>query len=650
MILPESIEKVIETARIDEVVGDFVVLKKRGANYTGLCPFHNEKTPSFSVNVAKGIYKCFGCGAGGDSLKFVIEHEKLSFPDAIRYLAKKYNIELQETAMGEQEQVVQQEKESLWLVNAFARDWFEEQMWETEMGRTIGLSYFRERGFSDETIKQFHLGYHPDGYDVFTVAAAKAGYKIEFLVKVGLTIEKDGKYYDRFRGRVMFPIHNVAGKVIGFGGRIMTNDKKQAKYVNSPESEIYIKSNVLYGIDLSRKEAVGKDEIYLVEGYTDVISLHQAGIKNVVASSGTSLTEGQISVIRRYTSNITVLYDGDAAGIKASFRGIDMIIEQGLNVKVLLFPDGEDPDSFARKNNPLYISDYIQKEAQSFIAFKAGLLIEETANDPIKKAGVIKELVHSISLIPDQIMRSLYIKECSRITQMDEESLIIELNKQLRNKTKSKQSVAELLHEQNIPVEETDSEKDIQDSADELLALHEREIVRILINFANLLIEMDHLDEQGQKQTATLRVGDFVLHQLNDDDISFTQSAYQQIIGIYQTRGEDPFPALSELIHHENQEIGQVAIDLSLQRHNLSEQWKDKYEILIHTEKDRLQKTVLSAVYNIKLRKVNALLDANNRKLLSANTDDEFHAILSEQIWLNEVKQALSKQLHFVIL
>jgi len=650
MILSETIEKVIETARVEEVVGDFVVLKKRGANYTGLCPFHNEKTPSFSVNVAKGIYKCFGCGAGGDSLKFIIEHEKLSFPDAIRFLAKKYNIEIQETAIGEQELVVQQEKESLWLVNAFARDWFKEQMWESETGRTIGLSYFRERGFSDETIRQFHLGYHPDGYDNFTTAATKAGYKIEFLVKVGLTIDKDGKYYDRFRGRVMFPIQNVAGKVVGFGGRIMTNDKKQAKYVNSPESEVYIKSNVLYGIELARKEAVGKDEIYLVEGYTDVVSLHQAGITNVVASSGTSLTDGQISVIRRYTSNVTVLYDGDAAGIKASFRGIDMIIEQGLNVKVLLFPDGEDPDSFARKNTPLYVSDYIKKEANSFIAFKAGLLMEETGDDPIKKAGVIKELVHSISLIPDNIMRSLYIKECSRITQMDEESLIIELNNQIRNKSKSKHSVAEMLREQNISVEKTLSETELEVNDDNLLALHEREIVRILVNFANLLFEMDHIDEQGEKQTVTIRVGDFVLHQLKDDDISFTQSAYQEIVVLYQNRGEQNFPALSELIHHQNQEIGQVSIDLSLQRHNLSEQWKDKYEILIRTEKDHLQKTVLSAVYNIKLRKVNALLHANNIKLQTANSDDEFHTILSEQIWLNEVKQALSKQLHFVIL
>ena len=650
MILSETIEKVIETARVEEVVGDFVVLKKRGANYTGLCPFHNEKTPSFSVNVAKGIYKCFGCGAGGDSLKFIIEHEKLSFPDAIRFLAKKYNIEIQETAIGEQELVVQQEKESLWLVNAFARDWFKEQMWESETGRTIGLSYFRERGFSDETIRQFHLGYHPDGYDNFTTAATKAGYKIEFLVKVGLTIDKDGKYYDRFRGRVMFPIQNVAGKVVGFGGRIMTNDKKQAKYVNSPESEVYIKSNVLYGIELARKEAVGKDEIYLVEGYTDVVSLHQAGITNVVASSGTSLTDGQISVIRRYTSNVTVLYDGDAAGIKASFRGIDMIIEQGLNVKVLLFPDGEDPDSFARKNTPLYVSDYIKKEANSFIAFKAGLLMEETGDDPIKKAGVIKELVHSISLIPDNIIRSLYIKECSRITQMDEESLIIELNNQIRNKSKSKHSVTEMLREQNISVEKTLSETELEVNDDNLLALHEREIVRILVNFANLLFEMDHIDEQGEKQTVTIRVGDFVLHQLKDDDISFTQSAYQEIVVLYQNRGEQNFPALSELIHHQNQEIGQVSIDLSLQRHNLSEQWKDKYEILIRTEKDHLQKTVLSAVYNIKLRKVNALLHANNIKLQTANTDDEFHTILSEQIWLNEVKQALSKQLHFVIL
>lgn len=652
MILPEIVEKVLETARVEEVVGDFVVLKKRGTSYIGLCPFHNEKTPSFNVSVSKGIYKCFGCGAGGDSLRFVMEHEKLAFPDAIKYLARKYNIEIVETQGSEEQQIAQQEKDSLLLVNQFARDWFETQLWETETGRGIGLNYFRERGFSDETIRAFHLGYHPDGYDDFTVAAVKAGYKLEYLVKVGLTIEKEGKYFDRFRGRVMFPIHNVSGKVIGFGGRIMTSDKKLAKYVNSPESEIYIKSNVLYGIDLARKEAVTKDEIYLVEGYTDVISLHQAGIKNVVASSGTSLTDGQIGVIRRYTSNVTILYDGDAAGIKASFRGIDMIISQGLNVKVLLFPDGEDPDSFARKNTPLFVSDFIQKEAKNFIVFKAGLLMQESGQDPIKRASVIKELVHSISLIPDRIIRSLYIKECSVITGMDEETLLSELNNQLRSNIKSQQAVNKLLDEVATETQEKSDESQAKtdDSHGDVLHYHEKEIIRILINYANLVIELPHVDESGDQQLIGVKVGDFVLHQIQSDDIQFSKKEYQEVFNTFLASAEGDYPEINQLLRHPSAEVAQLAVDMSMTKHSLSDQWKDKYEILINTETDLLRKSVLSSVYNIKLRKVNKLIDENNHKLQNSLSDEEFDSVLKEQIWLNEVKKELSHQLHFVIL
>ncbi|HQS06790.1 MAG TPA: DNA primase, partial [Daejeonella sp.] len=404
MIPKDTVDKIIETSRIEEVVGDFVSLKRRGTSMIGLCPFHNEKTPSFHVSVGKGIFKCFGCGKGGDSVRFIMEHEKATYPEALRYLANKYSIEIAEVENTPEEQAVNDRRESLYIVSAWAAKFFQQQMLETDEGKSIGLSYFKERGFRDDIIKKFELGYSPDVWDALTQSAITEGYNIQFLEETGLTIRKENeKFYDRFRGRVMFPIHSFTGRVIGFGGRTLKTDKAVPKYVNSPESDIYHKSNVLYGLFFAKKSMRDEDNCYLVEGYADVLSVHQAGIENVVASSGTSLTIEQIRMIGRFTKNITILYDGDDAGIKASLRGLDMILEEGLNVKIVLFPDGDDPDSYVQKFGSAAFKSHIEGSKKDFILFKTSILLKDAGNDPIKRAGIIREVVESIAKIPDGI-------------------------------------------------------------------------------------------------------------------------------------------------------------------------------------------------------------------------------------------------------
>jgi len=404
LIKQEVIDKVLETARIEEVVGDFVDLKKRGTSLIGNCPFHHEKTPSFHVSVSKGIYKCFGCGVGGDSLKFVMELEKFSYPEAIRYLADKYSIQIEEVERSPAQLAAQDKRESLYVLSAWAGKFFAEQLWKTEMGQVIGLNYFKERGYTEDIIKKFELGYSPEEWTALVDKAQVAGFHPDYLAASGLAIERDDKsLYDRFRGRVMFPIHNLTGRVIGFGGRTLKTDKKIAKYVNSPESEIYHKSDVLYGLNFAKKAIMEEDNCYLVEGYADVLSVHQAGVENVVSSSGTSLTTGQIKLISRFTKNVTILYDGDEAGIKASLRGTDMLLQEGLNVKVLLFPDGNDPDSYVQKFGAAAFKDYVKSNQQDFIFYKTNILLRDASNDPIKRAEVIRDVVESIALIPDEI-------------------------------------------------------------------------------------------------------------------------------------------------------------------------------------------------------------------------------------------------------
>ena len=435
MIDQHTIDRILDAANIVEVVSDFVTLRRRGANYVGLCPFHDEKTPSFSVSPARGICKCFSCGKGGNSVHFVMEHEQVSFYEALKYLARKYNIEIQEKELTEEEKQRKTDRESMLIVNDFAQKFFATNLLDNVEGRSIGLGYFRERGFGEDIIKKFGLGYSPEKRDALAQEAVRKGYKKEYLVKTGLCLEsQQGSLYDRYKGRVIFPIHSLSGKVIAFGGRILKKDEKAAKYVNSPESEVYHKSDVLYGIYHAKQAIVKNDFCYLVEGYTDVLSMHQAGIENVVASSGTSLTPGQIRLIHRFTNNITVLYDGDAAGIKASLRGIDLILQEGMNIKVVLLPDGDDPDSFSKKQSASDFTAYIKAHETDFIRFKTNLLLEGAGNDPIKRATLIGDIVRSIAIIPDNILRSVYVQDCARLLDVDEKMLMREVNKIRRDK------------------------------------------------------------------------------------------------------------------------------------------------------------------------------------------------------------------------
>ncbi|MCD4770739.1 MAG: DNA primase, partial [Bacteroidales bacterium] len=434
MIPHHTIEQILNAAQIEEIVQEFVSLKRRGVNYIGLCPFHNEKTPSFTVSPAKGIFKCFGCGKGGNAVNFIMEHESLSYPEALKYVAKKYNIEVEEKELTADEIQSKNERESMLVLSSYAARVFGENLFNHDEGIAIGLSYFKERGFRQETLKKFEVGYALNKWEGFTEKALSDGYKPDYLIKTGLTIEKDEKRFDRFSGRVIFPIHSLSGQVLGFGGRTLKKDAKTAKYLNSPESEIYHKSRIVYGIFQARKAIMQEDKCFLVEGYTDVMSLHEAGFENVVASSGTSLTQEQIRLIKRFTSNISVLYDGDEAGIKASLRGIDLILEEGMNVKVTPLPVGEDPDSYSRKKSNEEFNDYLKRNETDFIRFKTELLLRESKSDPIQKANLVKDIVRSIAVIPETITRTIYIQECSNLMNLPEQVLYNEVNKLRRDK------------------------------------------------------------------------------------------------------------------------------------------------------------------------------------------------------------------------
>ena len=534
MITKDTIDKVYETARVEEVIGDFVQLKRAGSNFKGLSPFSDERSPSFMVSPAKGIWKDFSSGKGGNAIAFVMEHEHFSYPEAIRYLAKKYNIEIIETELSNEEKETANEKESLYLVSEFASKYFQDILLNTEEGKAIAYSYFKERGFTNETIKKFSLGYSPNTWDAFTKEALGKGYNLDFLVKTGLTIVGDDKQFDRFKGRVMFPIQSMSGRVLGFGGRILTNDKKAAKYLNSPESDLYHKSKVLYGIFHAKQAIAKQDNCFLVEGYTDVIQMHQAGIENVVASSGTALTPDQIRLINRLTKNITVLFDGDAAGLRASIRGIDLILEEGMNVKVCSFPDGEDPDSFAKKTPLQDLIAYLQENAMDFIQFKASILMKDAKNDPIKKADLIRDMVTSISKIPDRIKREVYIKEVSRIMDISEDVLFNTLAQivkkdiqEIGKKLKQEQTAFEVHKNENIVVSTT---IDIQYEL-------EHKIIEILLLYGNVEDEFEDVllkaNENGElievKEAKNYKVFNRIFLSLQEDEIELANPLFQEI-------------------------------------------------------------------------------------------------------------------------
>lgn len=599
MILKESIDRIMDTAQIEEVVGDFVNLKKRGSSLLGLCPFHNEKTPSFNVSSAKGIYKCFGCGKAGNSVNFIMEHEKLTYPEALRYLAKKYNIDVVEDEVStDEDKEAAHKRESLMLVADWAKKVFVENLWENEMGQAIGLSYFKERGFREDIIKKFELGYSLSEWSTLTDRAEKEGFQKAFLLETGLSIFNESKnsVYDRFRNRVMFPIHSVSGRVIAFGGRILKTEPNSPKYVNSPESEIYHKSNVLYGLYFAKKTIRDFDNCYLVEGYTDVVSLHQSGIENVVASSGTSLTVEQIKLISRFSKNITILYDGDPAGIKASLRGIDMILEEGLNVKVVLFPDGHDPDSYVREVGSTKFTEYVDASKKDFIVFKTDLLLKDIKNDPIKKAELIKEILESIAKIPDQIKASLFVKECSSLLEMEERILLSELNKIKVKKIKKDNNQEDLA----VHTPEEDIIKE-QPRVDHNNANQEKEIIRILMLYANT----DYKDEEHGIDTT---VAQHILSEIENASITFLNEPYVSMLDLFKKSIESNFiPDEKFFTQHPDASISGTAAELLSTQYVLSEKWKD-FDIHIPKEETIVKKVVDNAMAHLTLKKMMTVL------------------------------------------
>ena len=632
----ETVEQILSAARIEEVVGEFVSLKKRGANYIGLCPFHNEKTGSFNVNPARNIFKCFGCGKGGDSAKFLMEHEHITYPEALRYLAKKYNIQIEEKELSPEERAAQTEREKMFNINAFADKYFVDTLWNTDEGKSVGLEYFRERGYLNPIIEKFHLGYSPSEWEAFTNYAKQNGYDPEFLEKVGFCIKRqNGEYYDRYHGRVMFPIHNLTGKVIGFGGRILNADpeKKLAKYQNSPESEIYQKKETLYGIYFAKSAIVNKDECILVEGYFDVLRMHQIGIENVVASSGTSLTTEQIRLVKRYTKNITMLYDGDAAGVHAALRGTDMILAEGMNVRVVVLPPEHDPDTFGKAYPTEEVVKYLKDNAKDFIRFKTELLLKDAANDPIKKGQVVRNIVETISVVPDPIFRIAYVKETSRLLDMPEETLMVELNKQLRAKFKKSLGVeGEVLPDEPIvaPPQEQPQEETLPPGY-----YQERELVKLLLLY-------------GSTQIEDITVAQMIIDDLLNDQIIFNDPVNRKFFEIYdQALNGDDLPDDQFFISNEDEEVSQLAIDLLSSPYKL-DQW-ERHGIFVKKEEDRLKTTVQYAI----LRYKDLIIDAHRKEIQDRlkeeqDIDNQLILMKEKKKW-DDLRVEINKQLGIVI-
>jgi DNA primase len=642
MIDPVTIDRIYDAADIVDVIKDFVNLKKRGANYLGLCPFHNEKTPSFSVSATKGIFKCFGCGKGGNAVNFIMEQEHLTYLESLRYLARKYHIEIEERELTPEEQQQQNDRESLMVVSAYAQKYFSDYLFHQPEGKAVGLSYFYERGFRDDIIKKFELGYCPDLKDAFTQTALQAGYKKEFLEKTGLTIIRENAFYDRFFGRVIFPIHSLSGKVTGFGGRILRSDKNVAKYLNSPESEIYHKSRILYGIFQARKSIEQADKCFLVEGYTDVLSMHQSGIENVVASSGTSLTADQIRLIKRFTPNVTVLYDGDDAGIKASIRGIDLILEEGLNVKVVLLPDKEDPDSYSKKVNSVEFQKFIRENEHDFISFKTLLLLDDAKNDPVKKANLISEVVRSVSVIPDPITRSVYLRECSSLLKVDERILYSQVNKIRRERANQKflpsLAVPEEKRASSIPVTSLIPPDEIE--------YHEKEIARLLIMYGNFELAEEKNSETGESQIIT--VAQYIIQDLVHDELQLVHPVYKQIFEECQYLILHGIPISEKyFIQHPDETINKVAVDILSSQRPLSKIYA-RNEIYVETEDMKLKKILPDTLITFKSKRIKLAISEAREQLIKAEEEkleEEKEDILRELDHLNSIRLSLSKSL-----
>ena len=653
MISEKSIQEVFEAAKVEDVIRDFVSLRRRGVNMIGLCPFHNEKTPSFTVSPAKNIYKCFGCGRAGNAVNFVMEHEQFTYPEAIRYLAKKYGIELDETVPSQEAMEQKQLYASLFIVNEFARDFYQQQLFETDLGKSIGLSYFKSRGYTEETIRKFELGFAPPTKDRLTQTAVGKGYDKDLLQRVKLTNSYGG---DFFRDRVMFTIHNLSGKVVAFAGRILKKDVKAPKYVNSAETEIYHKSKVLYGAHLARRAIRQEDACIIVEGYTDVISLHQAGVENVVASSGTSLTVEQIGLIKRHTQNVIILYDGDLAGIKAALRGLDLVLAQGMNVKIVLLPEGEDPDSYIRSAGKEAFGRYVADHAKDFIFFKTDLLVRESENDPVKKAELIHDIVKSIAKIPDPIKRSVYVKECANLVGIKEQIIVNETNKLVARHFKKQRTQEQIEQRTPVPFPSEPSPKqpapvdpalNKNKPSTQSETFQEKDLVRILISGGNHIFD----------ESANLTVAQYILSNIQDVLGDFEGKVYQKVVQECDRlikKGKKV--TATHFTTHADPEISKLAVDLITAPYEYSENWEKRWEIFLQTQKmpdENFFKDSQSALKRFLLRKILKKCDENMLliKQYSAEGKDKKVVLhMKVQQKLNEMKGELSKELGSVVL
>jgi DNA primase len=649
VIAPQAIEQVKDAARVEEVVGEFVALKRKGPRFLGLCPFHNEKTPSFNVSPNLGIYKCFGCGEAGDSITFLQKHEHLSYVEAIRWLAKHYNIDLPEEEQTPEQQIEQSEREALAVIQQWALNWSVEQLWNTDEGKRIGLSYFRERGFSDATIRTFQLGYVPEFGNAFTAAATANGFNPELLEKAGWIKRRDdgsGSAWDFFAGRVTFPILGLSGQPIAFGARTLKSDKKLPKYFNSPESVLYNKSRSLYGIFHAKKSIVEQNLCYLVEGYTDVISLHQSGITNVVASSGTSLTEEQVRLIKRYAPTVAILYDGDAAGMKASLRGIDLVLKEGLNVKVVTFPEGEDPDSFAKSHSSSEVMAHLTGTAQDFLVFKATLLMQDVGDDPVKKAAAIHEIVESVSLVPDLVLRSLYIQQCSRLLQINEQALISEMNKVLRRQYRRKLGDDQPMPEERLAPEIAAPQPTLEDLG---TAPQERDLLRMLLSYGHERINVPVQDEEGNTSEEETSVAELMFELLALDDILFDEPIFREMYLDYRHSTNLGAAVESQrYVTHEQEAWRTTAIDLLTEKHVLSPNWKERHKIHVKRESEVLYDALEEAVDILKERRVDRMIKDRQEELKAAD-EVGVMALLQEILHLSEAKKRLAKKTGRVI-
>ncbi|MEY8721581.1 DNA primase [Bacteroides stercorirosoris] len=687
MIDQPTIDRILDAAQIVDIVSDFVTLRKRGVNYVGLCPFHDDKTPSFYVSPSKGLCKCFSCGKGGNAVHFIMEHEQMSYPEALKYLAKKYGIEIKERELSSEEKLMQSERESLFIVNNFARDYFQNILKNHVDGRSIGMAYFRNRGFRDDIIEKFQLGYCTESHDAMAQEAIKKGFKKEYLVKTGLCYETDDhRLRDRFWGRVIFPVHTLSGKVVAFGGRVLSSATKgvKVKYVNSPESEIYHKSNELYGIYFAKQAIVKQDRCFLVEGYTDVISMHQSGVENVVASSGTALTPGQIKLIHRFTNNITVLYDGDVAGIKASLRGIDMLLEEGMNIKVCLLPDGEDPDSFARKHNATEFQKFIQDNETDFIRFKTNLLLEDAGKDPIKRAELISNLVQSISIIPEAIVRDVYIKECSQLLRVEDKLLVSEVAKrrethaekqiEQRNREARKNNAARDAAQAPLPNgmqppypedmppypmdgEMSDSDAPLPPEAAKYVSYipqegkegqefykYERLILQMVVRYGEKVM-CNVPDEEGNETPVT--VTEYVVNDLKEDELAFHNPLHRQMLTeAAEHIHNEGFTAERYFLSHPDQVISKLSTELIADRYQLSK-YHSKAQRLI-TDEERLFELVPTLMINFKYAIVSEELKHMMFALQDpavANDNEKCNALMQRYSELRSVQSVMAKRL-----